>query len=59
MKLRQMKSVMECLEKLIRKKGCFRDSYGNNWNTEYAKGVWDTVSPIIICKYGAKKGKLR
>ena len=28
--------------------------YGNNWNTEYAKVVWDTVSPIILRKHGPK-----
>ena len=59
MKLRQMKSVMKVVERLSREKGCFRDRDGNNWNTEYAKVLWETVSPIIILKYGPKTGKLR
>ena len=54
MKLRQMKSVTEVVERLIREKVCFRGRYGNTWNTEYTKGVWDNVSPIIFCKYGPK-----
>ena len=54
MKLRQMKSVMKVVERLIREKGCFRDRGGKKWNTEYAKVVWETVSPIILRKYGPK-----
>ena len=54
MNLRQMKSVMKFVKSLIREKGCFRDMDGKNWNTEYAKVVWETVSPIILRKYVPK-----
>ena len=57
MKLRQMKSVMKVVERLIREKVCFRDRFGNTWDTENTKGVWDTGSPIILCKYGPKNRK--
>ena len=54
MTLRQMKSMTKVVKRLSREKGCFRDRDGNNWNTEYAKVVWETVSPIILRKYGPK-----
>ena len=54
MKLRQMKSVTEVVEWLIREKVCFRGGYGNTWNTEYEKGIRDTISPIVLFKYGPK-----
>ena len=53
-----MKSMTKVVKRLSREKGCFRDRDGNNWNTEYAKVVWETVSPIILRKYGPKTGKL-
>ena len=53
-KLRQMKSVMKFVERLSREQGCFRDRDGKNWNTKYAKVIWETVSPIILRKYGPK-----
>ena len=54
MNLRQMKSVMKFVERLSREQGCFRDRDGKNWNTKYAKVIWETVSPIILRKYGPK-----
>ena len=30
------------------------DRGGKSWNTEYAKVVWETVSPIIFRKCGPK-----
>ena len=54
MKLRQMKSMTKVVEGLSRERGFFRDRYGKNWNTEYAKVVWGAVSPVILCKYGPK-----
>ena len=36
---------MKVVEMLSRDKECFRNRDGNNWNTEYAKVLWDTVFP--------------
>ena len=40
--------------RLRREKGSFRYRDSNNWNTEYANVVWETVSTIILRKYGPK-----